>query len=63
MIEQIFYLSKLFDLEEHLHKKVKQLSGGNKRKAALSLALLGSRPLLIIDEPTRGLDPAVSREV
>ena len=59
--QQIFYLSKLLDMEEHLFKKIKHLSGGNKRKAALSAALLGAPPLLIIDEPTRSLDPAVSR--
>ena len=61
MMEQVFYLSKLFDMGEHLFKKISQLSGGNKRKAAVSAALMGAPPLLIIDEPTRSLDPAVSR--
>lgn len=61
MLRQIFYLAKLFDMEDHLFKKIKHLSGGNKRKAALSAALLGAPPLFIMDEPTRSLDPAVAR--
>ena len=48
-------------MEEHLLKRIEHLSGGNKRKAALASALLGAPSLLIIDEPTRSLDPAVSR--
>ena len=59
LTQQIFYVSKLFDLEEHLFKQIKHLSGGNRRKAVLAAALLGAPPLLIIDEPTRSLDPAV----
>lgn len=63
MLRQIFYLSKLFDLEDHLFKRISKLSGGNKRKVALSATLLGGPSLLVVDEPTRSLDPAVSREV
>ena len=63
ILRQIFYLAKLFDLEGNLFKKIKLLSGGNKRKASLLAALLGAPSLLIIDEPTRNLDPAVGREV
>ena len=48
-------------MEEHLFKDIKDLSGGNKRKASLSAALLGAPSLLIVDEPTRNLDPAVAR--
>ena len=48
-------------MEKYLFLRIKHLSGGNKRKAALSAALLGAPKLLIIDEPTRSLDPAVSR--
>ena len=56
-------MAKLFDMEEHLSKKVKHLSSGNKRKAALSTGLLGTPSLLLIDDPTRSLDPAVSKDV
>ena len=63
ILRQIFYLAKLLDMEEHLFKKIKCLSGGNQRKASLSAALLGGPSLLLVDEPTRSLDPSVSREV
>ena len=38
-------------------KQVKQLSGGNKRKLTIAIAIIGSPQILIFDEPTSGLDP------
>jgi len=48
-------LIKRLDLD--LKPKVCQLSSGNKQKLALLLAFVGNPKLLIMDEPTRGLDP------
>lgn len=51
-----FYLEKT-GLSEHKNKKNKQLSGGMKRRVGLIQAMLAEPELLIIDEPTTGLDP------
>ena len=44
-------------LEEHRGKKVRQLSKGNLQRLGLAQALLGDSRLLVLDEPTHGLDP------
>lgn len=51
-----YYLEKT-SLSEHRKKKMKQLSGGMKRRVGLVQALLNEPEFLIVDEPTTGLDP------
>ncbi len=51
-----YYLEKT-SLTKHRRKKMRQLSGGMKRRVGLIQALLGEPEFLIIDEPTTGLDP------
>ena len=51
-----FYLEKT-GLIDKQNKKNKQLSGGMKRRVGLVQALLNEPPILIVDEPTTGLDP------
>jgi len=48
----------LFQLKTFLDKKLATLSGGTKQKVNLVLAFMFNSPLLILDEPTTGLDPA-----
>lgn len=43
------------------HNLVCELSGGNRRKVSLAVALLGSPPSVYLDEPSTGLDPLASR--
>lgn len=51
-------LIEQFHLEPFLDKKLSTLSGGTKQKVNLVLAFMFNCPLLILDEPTTGLDPA-----
>lgn len=45
-------------LKPHLHKKVRELSGGMKRRLSLAISLVGDPKVIFLDEPTTGLDPA-----
>ena len=50
-------LIKLFGLQNFLNKKLGNLSGGTKQKVNLVLAFMFDSELIILDEPTTGLDP------
>ena len=47
---------ELLDLKDCMHKRVRELSGGMKRRIAIIRALLYDFDLLIMDEPFKGLD-------
>lgn len=55
--ERIELLLEKVNLTEHKNKKVKALSGGMKRRLGIAQALLNDPKVLIVDEPTAGLDP------
>lgn len=52
-----------FSLLDRKQERVEKLSGGLKRRAEIGKSLLSSPKLLILDEPTTGLDPIARREV
>lgn len=54
--DRIHYLCDKLQLAPHRHKKVKQLSGGMKRRLMIAKALVHSPKLLLLDEPTAGVD-------
>ena len=50
-------------LTDFEHKLAGSLSGGNKRKLSVAIAMIGSPPVVFLDEPSTGMDPRVRRSM
>jgi ATP-binding cassette subfamily A (ABC1) protein 3 len=49
------------NLADHREKPAGTLSGGNKRKLSVAMATLGNPPIILLDEPSAGMDPEARR--
>ncbi|KNC76009.1 hypothetical protein SARC_11479 [Sphaeroforma arctica JP610] len=52
---------QMLQLEKWADRQAKTYSGGNKRKLSTGIALVGTPPIVFLDEPTTGMDPAAKR--
>ena len=62
-LPHIEYLLDFMELADKKNAKIKELSGGMQRRLIIARALINSPSLLILDEPTTGLDPQVRQVI
>jgi len=60
---EIEKLANFVDLTDYLDRPCGKYSGGNKRKLNVALALIGRPKIMLLDEPTTGVDPAARRKI
>src|SRR5699024_3572023 len=61
--QRIKEVMEVVDLSDHLNKLVSNYSGGMKRRLSLAIALLHEPEMLILDEPTVGIDPVLRKTI
>lgn len=62
-VERVNYAASLVHLTDDLTSKVLNYSGGMKRRLSLAIALIQNPKVLILDEPTVGIDPVLKKEI
>ncbi|XP_078117793.1 uncharacterized protein abca12 isoform X2 [Sander vitreus] len=63
LLEQVRTILEETGMYCHRHKRVGTLSGGMKRKLSISIAFIGGSRLVVLDEPTTGVDPCSRRNI
>jgi ABC-2 type transport system ATP-binding protein len=61
--QRIYAVMELVNLTDHLKKQISSYSGGMKRRLSLAISLLHEPGILILDEPTVGIDPVLRRTI
>jgi len=61
--DRVAHVLAAVDLVDHADRVVGRLSGGQRSRASLAVALLGEPELLVLDEPTVGLDPVLREDL
>lgn len=61
--EEVEELTPKFHLEERMHHFSHELSGGQRRKLSVAVAISGGSKFIVLDEPTAGMDPLARREL
>ncbi len=61
--KRIHEVMEIVNLEDHMKKLVSAYSGGMKRRLSLAIALLHSPEILLLDEPTVGIDPILRQSI
>ncbi|RHY26670.1 hypothetical protein DYB32_007410 [Aphanomyces invadans] len=61
MHDTVVGLMDQMNLNDFEHKLAGTLSGGNKRKLSVAIAMIGSPPIIFLDEPSTGMDPVSRR--
>lgn len=59
-LERMEYLAEVLDLD--LERKIRELSFGNRKKVGIVAALMHNPKIIILDEPTTGLDPLIQKK-
>ncbi len=60
---QVTEILSQLDLTDHKNKKIKSLSGGQRKRVSIGVELLHSPRLFFLDEPTAGLDPGLEKQL
>uniref|UniRef100_A0A673N0M5 ATP-binding cassette sub-family A member 3-like n=1 Tax=Sinocyclocheilus rhinocerous TaxID=307959 RepID=A0A673N0M5_9TELE len=61
--DEVDRILRILNLEDKRHARSKTLSGGMKRKLSIGIALIGDSKVVMLDEPTSGMDPSARRAI